>query len=42
MVKMQRNHDAVFRAGVAMEAIKVEKILAQLAGECGLHTSQIF
>jgi transposase-like protein len=34
-------HDAAFKARVALEAVKGEKTLAQLAGEYGMHPNQI-
>lgn len=37
----RRTHDAVFKAKVALEAVKGEKTLAQLAGEYGVHPNQI-
>ena len=36
-----RRHDATFKAKVALEAVKGEKTLAQLAGEYGVHPNQI-
>jgi transposase len=38
---MRRQHDAAFKAKVALEAIKGEKTLAQLASEFGVHPDQI-
>ena len=37
----RRRCDAAFKAKVALEAVKGEKILAQLAGEYGVHPNQI-
>ena len=37
----RRTHDAAFKAKVALEAVKGEKTLAQLAGEYGVHPNQI-
>lgn len=37
----RRTHDAAFKAKVALEAVKAEKTLAQLAGEYGIHPNQI-
>lgn len=41
MGKTRRTHDAAFKAKVALEAVKGEKTLAQLAGEYGTHPNQI-
>ena len=38
---MRRQHDAAVKARVALEAIKGEKTIAQIAGEYGIHPSQI-
>jgi len=38
---MRRQHDAAVKAKVALEAIKGEKTIAQIAGEYGIHPSQI-
>lgn len=38
---MRRNHDAVFKAKVALEAVKGEKTIAQIASEYGVHPNQI-
>jgi len=37
----RRTHDAAFKAKVALEAVKGEKTLAQLAGEYAVHPNQI-
>ncbi len=37
----RKNHSAAFKAKAALEAIKKEKTLAQLAGEYGAHPNQI-
>jgi transposase len=37
----RRTHDAAFKAKVALEAVKGEKTLAQLAGEYSVHPNQI-
>ena len=37
----RRSYDAGFRAKVALEAVKGEKTLAELAGEYGVHPNQI-
>jgi putative transposase len=41
MVNMRRHHDAAFKAKVALEAIKGEKTMAQIASEFGVHPNQI-
>jgi transposase-like protein len=38
---MRRHHDASMKAKVALEAIKGEKTIAQIAGEYGIHPNQI-
>jgi len=38
---MRRNHDAAFKARVALEAIRGEKTIAQIAAEYGVHPNQI-
>lgn len=38
---MRKNHDGAFKAKVALEAIKGEKTLAQIASEFGVHVNQI-
>jgi transposase-like protein len=38
---MRRHHDATVKARVALEAIKGEKTIAQIAGEYGIHPNQI-
>jgi putative transposase len=37
----RKTHDAAFKAKVALEAVKAEKTLAQLAGEYSVHPNQI-
>ena len=34
---MRKNHDAAFKAKVALEAVKGEKTLSQIASEYGVH-----
>lgn len=41
MVNMYRQHDASFKAKVALEAVKGEKTLAQISSEFGVHPNQI-
>jgi len=38
---MRRQHDAAFKAKVALEALKEEKTLAQISSEFGVHVNQI-
>ena len=38
---MRKTHDAVFKAKVALEALKGEKTIAQLSSEYGIHSNQI-
>ncbi len=38
---MKKNHDAAFKAKVALEAVKGEKTLSQIASEYGVHANQI-
>jgi len=38
---MRKNHDAAFKAKVALEAVKGEKTLSQIASEYGVHPNQI-
>lgn len=40
-MRKRRAHDAAFKAKVALEAVKGEKTLAELAGEYGVHPNQI-
>jgi transposase-like protein len=41
MVYMRKQYDAAFKAKVALEAVKGEKTIAQIAGEFGIHPNQI-
>lgn len=38
---MRRGHDAAFKASVTLEALKVEKTMAQLSSEYGVYANQI-
>ena len=38
---IRKNHNGVFKAKVALEAVKGEKTLAQLSSEFGVHANQI-
>lgn len=38
---MKKGHDAAFKARVALEAVKGEKTIAQIASEYGVHPNQI-
>lgn len=37
----RRNHSSAFKAKVALDALKEQKTLAQLAGQYSLHQNQI-
>jgi putative transposase len=41
MGNMRRGHDAPLKAKVALEAVKGEKMIAQLSSEFGVHGNQI-
>ncbi len=41
MRRKRRNHSPAFKAKVALEALKEEKTLAQLASEYDVHVNQI-
>lgn len=41
MGKIRKGHDAAFKARVALEALKGEKPIAQLANDYGVHPNQI-
>jgi putative transposase len=41
MIGMRKQYEAAFKARVALEALKGEKTIAQIASESGVHPSQI-
>ena len=41
MGRIRKRHDASFKARVALEAVKGEKPISQLASEYGVHPNQI-
>ena len=41
MGRKRRTHDSAFKAKVALEAVKGEKTIAELASEYGMHPNQI-
>ena len=41
MVNMRRRHDAAFKAKVALEAVKGEKTIAQIASEFKVHPNMV-
>ncbi|MGR3399770.1 MAG: transposase, partial [Paracoccus sp. (in: a-proteobacteria)] len=40
-MKKRRNHDAGFKARVALEALKGERTMSELAAEHGVHPTMI-
>jgi transposase-like protein len=41
MLGMRKTCDAAFRTKVALEAVKGEKTIAQIASDFGVHSNQI-
>ena len=41
MVNMRRQHNAAFKAKVALEAVKREKTITQISSEFSVHANQI-
>jgi putative transposase len=41
MGNMRRTHDSAFKAKVALEAVKGEKTIAQIASQWGIHPNQV-
>lgn len=41
MIGMRKTYDAAFKARIALEAVKGEKTIAQIAGEFSVHPNQI-
>jgi transposase len=41
MIKKRKMHDSVFKAKVALEAVRAEKTIAQISSEYGVHANQI-
>ena len=41
MIGMRKQYEAAFKAKVALEALKGEKTIAQIASESGVHPNQI-
>lgn len=41
MIGMRKTYDAAFKAKIALEAVKGEKTIAQIAGEFSVHPNQI-
>lgn len=41
MIKKRKMHDSVFKAKVALEAVREEKTIAQISSEYGVHANQI-
>ena len=40
-MKKRRNHDAGFKARVAVEAVKGERMVSELAAEYGVHSTMV-
>jgi transposase-like protein len=41
MIGMRKTYDAAFKAKIALEAVRGEKTIAQIAGEFSVHPNQI-
>jgi len=41
MIGMRKQYEAAFKAKVALEALKGEKTIAQIASESGVHPNQV-
>lgn len=41
MSKINQNHNSVFKAKVALEAVKEEKTIAQIGSEYGVYPNQV-
>jgi len=41
MGSTRKRYDAIFKAKVALEAIKGERTISEIASECGVHPNQI-
>jgi len=41
MLGMRKTYDAAFKAKVALEAVKGEKTITQIASDFGVHPNQI-
>jgi len=41
MAYMRKQYEAAFKARIALEAVKGEKTIAQIASESGVHPNQI-
>jgi len=41
MAQLRKQYEAAFKARIALEAVKGEKTIAQIASESGVHPNQI-